>query len=108
MVHLRREAALLCYLGVDVLSQRFQYKMSQVIIVNKTRMVMRLASFFAICFSFFLFFVGLDRAQNTEGIGIYMNITNLTKPVNTFGLTYKTKQCAESRFLQHSSFVYSL
>ena len=43
-------------------------------LVDRARLVTKLASFFYICFcSLFLLFVGLDRAQNTKGIEIQMS-----------------------------------
>ena len=52
---------------------------------------MKLGQFLCVCFcSLFLLFVGLDRAQNTDGIEMEM----INKPVETSGLTGKTKQGA--------------
>ena len=69
-------------------------------IVDKARLVIKLVCFISICFSSLLFLViGLDRAQNTKGIEIQTN--NL--PVETFGFTRKTQQCARLRFVQHDA-----
>ena len=50
------------------------------------------------CF-LFLLFVGLDRAQNTKDNEMHKN----NWPVEMFGGTRKTKQCAGSRFVQRKT-----
>ena len=54
--------------------------MMETIVVTAT-LVMKLASFFVICFcSLFLLFFGLDRAQNTTGIETQINnLSSLVK-----------------------------